>query len=95
MDEEMKQFSEDLLESVRQMKQGKAARKTAVSVSDIAAVRNKSKLSQAEFAKLMGVSVRTFQAWEQGKRSPSGAAVTLLRVAEAHPRLLKELVSSN
>ena len=39
----------------------------------------------------MGVSVRTLQAWEQGKRNPSGAAKTLLRVAETHPEILRKL----
>jgi len=41
-------------------------------------------LSQAQFAALLGVSVRTLQEWEQGRREPTGAARTLLRVAVAH-----------
>lgn len=45
-------------------------------------------LSQAAFAKLLGVSVRTLQEWEQGRRAPSGAAATLLRIAERHPDAL-------
>lgn len=50
-------------------------------------------LSQAEFAKLLGVSVRTLQEWEQGRRAPSGAAATLLRIAARHPAALMELAA--
>lgn len=89
MDKEMNAFCEDLLESAKQMKEKKAARKTVVVVSDITRARNKVNMSQPAFAKLMGVSVRTLQAWEQGKRNPSGAAKTLLRVAETHPEILR------
>ena len=92
MDKEMEQFQNDLLESVRQMKSGKAARVTQVAVSPIVAARNASGLSQVQFAVLLGVSVRTLQEWEQGRREPSGAAKTLLRVAEAHPDVLREFV---
>ncbi|MBA3903086.1 MAG: transcriptional regulator [Rhodocyclaceae bacterium] len=91
MDKEMEQFQKDLLESVRQMKMGKAARVTQVELSPIAEARAASGLSQAQFAALMGVSVRTLQEWEQGRRHPSGAAKTLLRVAAAHPEVLREL----
>lgn len=91
MDKEMNAFCKDLLESAKQMKEKKAARKTVVVVSDITRVRNKVNMSQPAFAELMGVSVRTLQAWEQGKRNPSGAAKTLLRVAETHPEILRKL----
>ena len=50
-------------------------------------------LSQAQFARLMGVSVRTLQEWEQGRRHPSGAAQTLLAVAQRHPDVLRELAA--
>ena len=91
MDKEMNAFCGDLLESAKQMKEKKAARKTVVVVSDIIRARNKVNMSQPAFAELMGVSVRTLQAWEQGKRNPSGAAKTLLRVAETHPEILRKL----
>ena len=48
-------------------------------------------LSQAAFAGLMGVSVRTLQDWEQGRRAPSGPAKTLLRIAQQHPEVFLEL----
>lgn len=93
MDKEMEQFQNDLLKSIRQMKAGRAARVTEVPVSPIVAARNAAGLSQARFAALLGVSVRTLQEWEQGRRSPSGAAKTLLRVAEKHPEVLRELAA--
>jgi putative transcriptional regulator len=39
----------------------------------------------------MGVSVRTLQDWEQGRRNPSGAAMTLLRIAARHPDVIREV----
>ena len=56
----------------------------------IAAARSGTGLSQSAFAELLGVSVRTLQDWEAGRRQPSGAAQTLLRIAAAHPRIVRE-----
>ncbi|NDP46995.1 MAG: helix-turn-helix domain-containing protein [Sulfuriferula multivorans] len=91
MDKEMEQFQRDLLNSVRQMKTGKAARKTQVALSPIAEARSRLGMTQSELASLMGVSTRTLQDWEQGRRKPTGAAQTLLRVAIAHPEALLDL----
>lgn len=85
----MEQFQNDLLASVRQMKAGKAARVTVVEVSAATEARNRVGMSQGEFAKLLGVSVRTLQDWEQGRREPSGAAKTLLRIASQNPDAVK------
>ena len=85
----MEQFQNDLLASVRQMKAGKAARVTVVEVSAATEARNRVGMSQDEFAKLLGVSVRTLQDWEQGRREPSGAAKTLLRIASQNPDAVK------
>ena len=87
----MEQFQNDLLASVRQMKSGKAAQITNVNVSSIVAARNTLGLSQSRFAELLGISRRTLQEWEQGRRTPTGAAKTLLRVVERHPEVLREL----
>jgi putative transcriptional regulator len=54
-------------------------------------IRARLALSQSTFAALMGVSVRTVQDWEQGRRQPSGPAKSLLRIAEQHPDVFKEL----
>ncbi|WP_066341950.1 helix-turn-helix domain-containing protein [Azohydromonas lata] len=91
MPTELERFQHDLLESVQQMKRGEAVRMTEVSLSDAAEARARTGLSQQEFAVLLGVSARTLQDWEQGRRMPTGAARTLLRVAVAHPEVLREL----
>jgi len=59
----------------------------------VAAARAATGLSQAAFARLLGVSVRTLQEWEQGRKMPSGAAATLLKVASRHPEVLQELAA--
>ena len=89
IDKDMLQFQEDLLQSVRQMKAGKAARTTAVALTAAADARAKVGVSQSEFATLLGVSVRTLQDWEQGRREPSGAAKTLLRIAASTPDAIR------
>jgi len=91
MPSELEQFQRDLLTSVQQMKQGQAARTTHVPLPEAAEARAKTGLSQQAFASLLGVSPRTLQDWEQGRRTPTGAARTLLRVAAAHPEVLREL----
>ncbi len=83
----------DLLASVREMKAGIRARTHRPNISEIAHARLVSGLSQSAFAALLGVSVRTLQDWEQGRREPSGAAKTLIKVAERHPEVLQELAS--
>ncbi|MBK6998611.1 MAG: helix-turn-helix domain-containing protein [Rhodoferax sp.] len=93
-DPEMEAFKADLLEAVRDMKAGRAARETRVTLSAVAEARLRTALSQAQFAQLLGVSVRTLQEWEQGRRQPSGAAQSLLRVAQSHPEVLRELVAT-
>jgi DNA-binding transcriptional regulator YiaG len=56
----------------------------------IAATRQKLGLSQSGFARLLGISVRTLHHWEQGRRTPSGAARVLLRIAARHPEAVLE-----
>lgn len=91
MPADVEAFKRDLLESVRQMRRGKAARVTRVKVPQAAEARSRVGLSQQEFARLLGVSARTLQDWEQGRREPTGAARTLLRLAVTHPEVLLEL----
>ena len=57
------------------------------------AARSASGMSQAQFAHATGVSVRTLQEWEQGRKKPSGAAQSLLKLVSRHPELLAELAS--
>ena len=91
MPSDMEKFQRDLLESVKQMKRGQAARTTQVKLPEAAEARAKMGLSQQAFALLLGVSPRTLQDWEQGRRSPTGAAKKLLQVAVTHPEVLHEL----
>lgn len=80
----------ELLESVRQMKSARVGKIHQVAISPVVSARMKSGLTQSEFAKLLGVSVRTLQDWEQGRREPSGAARTLIAIAERRPEVLRE-----
>lgn len=91
VDPEMEAFQAELLQSVREYKAGKFARKTDVSPTDAMQARARMALSQSQFAKLLGVSVRTLQEWEQGRKKPTGAAQTLLRVAVQTPEALLNL----
>ena len=62
--------------------------------ADVAALRRFVGLTQAEFARAMGISVHTLRNWEQGRRRPEGPAVALLRVAARHPRIIRENLES-
>ena len=81
----------EILQGLRDLKDRAEARRFTADSFWIVRAREKSGLSQSEFATLLGVSVRTLQDWEQGRRQPSGAAKTLIRVAERHPDVLREL----
>lgn len=82
--EAKRDLAADLLQSVRQMKAGEVK----VVTSPVIEARRKTGLSQSQFAALLGVSVRTLQGWEQGRKQPSGAARTLLAIATANPKAL-------
>lgn len=57
---------------------------------DIAALRRFVRLTQEQFAQAMGISVHTLRNWEQGRRTPEGPAIALLRIAAKHPRIIRE-----
>ncbi|MEQ1686181.1 MAG: helix-turn-helix domain-containing protein [Burkholderiaceae bacterium] len=82
-----------LLQSVREMKAGKFARATQVAINEVVEARQSTGMSQAEFASALHISKRTLQEWEQGRRSPSGAAQALVRIAKRHPDVLKEALA--
>lgn len=79
----------EILQGLREIKRGEYSR--VINIPDVATVRERTGLSQARFAQLLGVSVRTLQDWEQGRRAPSGAARTLLAVANKNPRALLDV----
>jgi len=84
---------QEVLDGVREIKAGGGNRKRAEPNSHVVQVRLKSGLSQAQFAAALGVSKRTLEQWEQGRRKPSGAAQTLLKIAERHPEVLIEVAA--
>ncbi len=81
----------ELLQSVREMKAGQGNAIGSFNVHEVVEARTRTGLSQSSFAVLMGVSVRTLQDWEQGRREPSGAAKTLLQIAKLRPEVLVEI----
>ena len=83
----------ELLASVRDVKAGKLGKVNMVPVSIAAEARQRLGLSQAQFAGMLGVSVRTFQDWEQRRREPSGAAKTLLKIAAIRPDAVHEAMA--
>ncbi len=89
MTEQERDIGAEILEGLRELKRGENGR--IINVPDVAAIREKTGLSQTRFAELLGVSVRTFQDWEQGRRVPSGAARTLLLVADRNPEVLLDV----
>lgn len=89
-------IGEEILEGLRQIKAHKAGKRTLRThrlkrPAPPQRIRARLRLSQAAFAGLMGVSLRTIQDWEQGRRKPSGPAEALLRIAEQHPEVFIRL----
>ena len=87
--EAKRDLAAELLQSVREMKAGHVH----VVSSPVIEARKKTGLSQSQFAALLGVSVRTLQGWEQGRKQPSGAARTLLAIASTNPKALLAVAS--
>ena len=88
---------QELLASVREggailRGEKKPARALEVPEPDVAELRGRLGLSQSKFAALIGISVRTLQEWEQGRRHPRGPARVLLRIARVNPKAIVEAV---
>ncbi|MCL4746442.1 MAG: helix-turn-helix domain-containing protein [Burkholderiaceae bacterium] len=81
----------DLLQAIREMKAGQGR----VVYSAAIEARKRTGLSQSQFATLLGVSVRTLQGWEQGRKQPSGAARTLLAIARTNPKAVLAVVEKD
>ena len=89
MVESSRDIGGEILEGIRQLKRGEHGR--IVTCPRSRAFARRRALSQSRFAELLGVSVRTLQEWEQGRRTPSGAARTLLLIAEKNPGALVDV----
>ena len=81
-------IGQELIDGIAAIKKDKGKRKIVFLPSNVKSIREKMDLSQSAFAGLLGVSVRTLQEWEQGRRVPKGPAQALLRVADRHPEAL-------
>lgn len=81
----------EILQGIRQLKAGKHGR--ILNVPPVSETRARVGPSQSDFARLLGVSVRTLQEWEQGRRIPSGPARALLAIAHKNPQALLEIAA--
>jgi putative transcriptional regulator len=88
--EAKRDIGSEILQSIQDMKAGKGK----VVLTSAVEARQATGLSQAQFAALLGVSVRTLQGWEQGRKQPSGAARTLLAIARTNPRAVLAVAGS-
>ena len=92
-----KELFDDLVQSLKEAKaiargEAPASRRSSVAAPDVKAVRERTGLSQSEFASLMRVSVKTLQNWEQHRRNPTGPAAALLKIVLSAPEVaLKSL----
>ena len=89
-------IGQETLDGIREVKAHKSGEmdlrtRTLGEPSPPSVIRSRLELSQSAFAALMGVSLRTVQDWEQGRRKPSGPAKALLRIAEQNPEVFTEL----
>jgi putative transcriptional regulator len=83
---------DSLVKGVKEMKRHMAGKRvrgirtTRVEVADVQAIRKAANVSQAQFAKLIGVNLRTLQNWEQRRTRPTGPALALLKIVASNPR---------
>jgi len=82
---------QETLDAVRSIKAGKVGHIETVELLPVVEARQKVGLSQSRFAELLGISVRTLQDWEQGRRKPSRAAMSLIQIAKQRPDVLREV----
>ena len=82
-----------LLDDVLAIKAGARAKTWSPEQLLVISVRKELHKSQPAFAKLLGIPVGTLRDWEQGRKQPDSAAVTLIKVAQSHPQVLEELAA--
>ena len=83
---------QETLDAVRSIKAGEVGHVETVQLLPVVEARQKTGLSQSRFAELLGISVRTLQDWEQGRRKPSRAAMSLIQIAKQRPDVLREVL---
>ena len=95
MAKKMSKAGQVLLDDVLAIKAGAPAKVWTPEKLLLISVRKQLKKSQPYFAKLLGVPVRTIRDWEQGRKQPDSAAVTLVKVAQRNPKVLEEVSALN
>jgi putative transcriptional regulator len=93
MTKKMSAAGQELLDDILAIRAGAPHRRYTPEQLLVLVVRKELKKSQPEFAKLLGVPVGTIRDWEQGRKQPGSAAITLLKVAEKHPGILEEIAA--
>ena len=88
-------LANELLSGIKAIKNGKGKSIILPSHSDIKTIRANLNLSQAQFAKTIGISVKTLQDWEQARRSPQGPARALLQIIATYPEILTKLAKDH
>ncbi len=82
-------IGKEILEGIRQLQRGQIG--SVVTLPPVSETRARVGLSQSEFVRLLGVSVRTLQEWKRGRRVPSGPARALLAIVHKNPRVFLEV----
>jgi len=93
MAEKMSPEGQALLDDIIAIKNGAPHRRYTPDQLLVLIVRRELKLSQQAYSKLLGVPVATIRDWEQGRRQPDCAAITLVKVARKHPEILREIAA--
>ena len=86
--------AQDFGRSLRRRQRQRLAAGRFETGEDISALRRFVGLTQKAFAAALGISIHTLRNWEQGRRSPDGPALALLRIAARHPRIVRENLAS-
>ncbi|MFH0957721.1 MAG: helix-turn-helix domain-containing protein [Pseudomonadota bacterium] len=88
-----REIGQEILDGIRAIKKGQGRKFVVKELAPVKEIREKLGISQSAFSSLLGVSMRTLQDWEQNRREPSGAARSLLFIAENRPKVLLEVFS--
>ena len=95
MDDDIRELTEaDFTRAIPRRQRERIIRGELRDGDDVVALRRFTGLTQQAFADALGISVHTLRNWEQGRRSPDGPALALLRIAARHPRVLAENLSA-
>jgi putative transcriptional regulator len=84
-------IGQEVIDSLREIKAGGGRRYRFTTPGEIRQIRECVGVSQANFARMLGISLRTLQDWEQGRRRPNQAAQSLLAVAAKRPDVMREV----